>query len=306
MRLKLRPLVLVTATAAVLAAVPGTATADPRPTALLLSSYLDNYRIDPVTGVVTPDPVVGMDVVPSPKGDRIAYTKDVVPCVPYWDGSCNPTLELVTADPDGTDERLVFSGGTESTSFSTPDWSPDGKQILFTATSDPGGGLRGIAVVNVDGTGLRSLDRLGYRGTFSPDGKEIAYVRGSEVWVVNVATGASRAVTAGAEVWAEAPDWSPDGKRIAFTTSFDVLTVSPKGGPVTTVIKWGMPFSISAARTPVYSPDGTQIAFAALLTDPNDPMSETFSGVLILDVELGDPHLVARQWSNLTDWVRTG
>jgi TolB protein len=299
-------LAAVSAAVLVTAVAPGPAGADPPRSALLLSFNLANYRIDPDTGATTQGPVTGMDAVPSPKGDRVAYTRDVGPCIPYWDGTCHDTRDLLTANPDGTDERLVLSGGTESTAFSTPDWSPDGRRIAFFAASDPGGGLRGLAVVNADGGGLRSLDRLGFAGTFSPDGKQIAYARQGELWVLDVATGATRALTAGAEVAAGPPDWSPDGKRIVFTSYYSLLAVAAKGGPVTELVRWGTPFSVSSPRTPVFAPDGTRVAYAAYVSDPNDPMQTQDPAVLVLDVARGEPVVLAQQAGDLTDWVRAG
>jgi TolB protein len=187
---------LVATAVAVVAGPAGTAGASPSPTALLLSFNQANYRLDPVSGAITTTPIVGNDAVLSPKGDRVAFTRDVDPCVPDPDSTCRATFDLLTARPDGTGEQLVLSGGPD-TSFTGPDWSPDGRRITVTAGSDPGGGLRGIAVVNADGTGLRSLDRLGLNGTFSPDGKDIAYTRSGELWVLDVASGATRVLTSG-------------------------------------------------------------------------------------------------------------
>jgi TolB protein len=295
---------LVATVVAVAAGPAGTAGASPSPTALLLSFSQANYRMDPGTGAITTTPIVGNDAVLSPKGDRVAFTRDVDPCVPDPDTTCRATFDLLTAKPDGTGEQLVLSGGTE-TSFIAPDWSPDGKQITVTATSDPGGALRGIVVINADGTGLRSLDRLGFDGTFSPDGKHIAYTRSGELWVLDVASDATRMLTSGAEATG-VPDWSPDGKRIVFTSLSDVLSVSAKGGTPTGLIKVGTSFSIRFPRTPVYSPDGTRVAFAATLSDPNDPLATSFPAVLSLSLDLGDPAVVAQQAGDLTDWIRTG
>ena len=119
-----------------------------------------------------------------------------------------------------------------------------------------------------------------------------------------MASGATRVLTSGAEATG-APDWSPDGKQIVFTSPFDVLSVSAKGGTPTRLIKVGTSFSISFPRTPVYSPDDTQVAFAATLTDPNDPLGISFPGVLALSLDLGDPAVVAQQGGDLTDWIRT-
>jgi hypothetical protein len=71
------------------------------------------------------------------------------------------------------------------------------------------------------------------------------------------------------------------------------------------LIKVGTSFRIRFPRTPIYSPDGTKVAFAATLTDPNDPLEISFPAVLSLSLDLGDPVVVAQQAGNLTDWIRT-
>src|SRR3954463_5314915 len=55
---------------------------------------------------------------------------------------------------------------------------------------------------------------------WSPDGKQIAFVRGGEpasIWVRDFATGSERRITRpGKQVIDSEPDWSPDGGTLAF------------------------------------------------------------------------------------------
>jgi hypothetical protein len=131
----------------------------------------------------------------SRKGDRVAFTRDVDPCARDPGSTCPATLDLLTANPDGTGERLVLSGGTE-TSFLAPDGRP-------TASGSPsrqrpsraagcGGSRWSTPAGPASQPGPARRD-----GTLSPDGKQIAYTRSGELWLLDVGTGATRAVTSG-------------------------------------------------------------------------------------------------------------
>ncbi len=59
------------------------------------------------------------------------------------------------------------------------------------------------------------------------DWKENAYVR--QIWLVNVATGASFQLTRGKKS-SDAPEWSPDGRWLAFITEREANAIVPSGG----------------------------------------------------------------------------
>jgi dipeptidyl aminopeptidase/acylaminoacyl peptidase len=59
------------------------------------------------------------------------------------------------------------------------------------------------------------------------DWKENAYVR--QIWLVNVATGASFQLTRGKKS-SDAPEWSPDGRWLAFITEREGNAIVPAGG----------------------------------------------------------------------------
>ena len=81
--------------------------------------------------------------------------------------------------------QLKLSGVT------TPSWSPDGKQLVFTGYD---GGLSDLFIVNRDGSGLRRLTKDKYADlhpVWSPDGKTIAFAtdRGPETDFKTLAIG---------------------------------------------------------------------------------------------------------------------
>lgn len=101
----------------------------------------------------------------SPQGTEIAYSGKV--------GKARYCITI--ARSDGSDKRTLTPG-------ENPQWSPDGKRILFRAkdAASPGSPLE-LFVINVDGSGRKKLtENAGYVQLmkWSPDGKKILY--GSE------------------------------------------------------------------------------------------------------------------------------
>ncbi len=101
------------------------------------------------------------DAVPSPSGDRLAFSLLSRVYVMDW--------------PDGTPERLTESGANEH----QPTWSPDGTAIAYTTWDDAVGGH--IYRVDADGgtpTPLTTAPALYNAPVWSPDGERIIAVRG--------------------------------------------------------------------------------------------------------------------------------
>ncbi|TMQ73260.1 MAG: Tol-Pal system beta propeller repeat protein TolB [Candidatus Eisenbacteria bacterium] len=79
----------------------------------------------------------------SPKGDRIAFV-----------ARTGGGFDIYTCRPDGTDTRLIVSGGANE----NPRWSPDGRHLVFSSNR---GGARGLFVSDLDGTPPRKLETGG-------------------------------------------------------------------------------------------------------------------------------------------------
>ncbi len=75
----------------------------------------------------------------SPKGERIAFV-----------ARSGGGFEIYTCRPDGSDTRLVVSGGSNE----NPRWSPDGRHLVFSSNRE---GARGLFVSDLDGTPPRRL-----------------------------------------------------------------------------------------------------------------------------------------------------
>ena len=271
-------------------------------TALLLSSSPSTYKLDPTTGQLSVLVANGEDAVISPDRTRVAYVRDLDRdlCL-YRDplGSCWAFDDLLTADLSGTNERAVAHTADMIHRYS-PNWSPNGSRILFTWwTFDEGNGL---AWVRPDGSGLETLELYAGRGRFSPDGRKVAYVRDGNLKLMNLAGRRTRLLTSDASSDGYTPDWSPDGRQITYTGSEGLYLLDVKTSQARNLAAgWTAP--VSYPSTAVFSPDGTQIAFAAA------DMSAYPEGVAVMriytvNVAGGEPRPIADASGELTDWVQ--
>lgn len=182
----------------------------------------------------------------------------------------------------GVSARIFVTrvGGTGTHSLvggRDPAWSPDGSRIAFrVGTEQQTRSRTQIDVANADGTGVKTLASLdGEPGsvggpTWSPDGRHIAYATFSGIYVTKADGGQVRRLVryAGQSACYDLePAWSPEGSTIAFAIRCDggeggIWVVNTDGsglrkligpaGPLSTVQSWSYP---------VWSPDGTEIAF---------------------------------------------
>lgn len=179
-----------------------------------------------------------------------------------------------------------------------PAWSPDGRSIAFTRTTDgyrsfhvfvvpaAGGKARrltagryderpawspdgrwiayqsaeGIQLIQPDGSGRRGVPGTdrGAWPTWAPDSDHLAYSKGGYLWTVRIDGSDRHRLMKGLE-----PAWSPDGNLIAF---------SPAGGGVATVrASGGGRRILGKGLQPSWSPNGNRLAFTRL------PPGEGFS-----------------------------
>ena len=154
----------------------------------------------------------------SPDGTKIAFVQ--------WPKN-RKTSHIFTANPDGSGIQQLTGGQCYNWS---PRWSPDGKQLVFETTRNDNptnnvknGGHRDVYLMDGDGQNQTNLtaNSYGHQPSWSPDGKQIAYMSFGEnhnanIFVMN-ADGSSRQNISHGSSHDSEPAWSPDGQWIAFT-----------------------------------------------------------------------------------------
>ena len=154
-----------------------------------------------------------LDVSPnlSPDGKNVLY----VTLEP------NARRHLHVAPLGGNGVGIDLSQEAPAAGDDAPAYSPDGRSIAFVSSRD---GSEGLFVMSAGGAGVRRIVNGGYDPAWTPDGREIVYSTESgrdpdgreapsEVWAVNLATGARRQVAAADAV---DPSVSPDGRLVAY------------------------------------------------------------------------------------------
>ena len=152
------------------------------------------------------DPYVNRPTL-SPKGDRLAFVKR---------GTQLVLLDLWKDDiKDINDEAKDQPFGSAGDMY--PNYSPDGKRIVFTSRRDSD---YEIYVINADGTGETRLTNsrgMDINARVSPDSRQIAFTSNRdgnyEVYVMNADGQNLRRITSHPER-DDFPCWHPDGKHL--------------------------------------------------------------------------------------------
>jgi dipeptidyl-peptidase-4 len=135
------------------------------------------------------------------------------------------TLKTVTQPQKTATTQTTGLGRVEPGSYF---WSPTGDSLLFAGSND-------LVLLDLKTMAPKSLiggDRDIENPKFSPDGRWVSFVRDWNLWIVNVASGETKAITTGGSeeilkgkldwVYPEELDlttaywWSPDSSKIAF------------------------------------------------------------------------------------------
>ncbi|MDE3091826.1 MAG: PD40 domain-containing protein, partial [Chloroflexota bacterium] len=253
--LTLGTIVLLMVAAAACGSAPATAT--PGSPSIATPTPLAFSR--PQNPAVEPTPVGGMNL----KG-RFVFA--------MGDGS------LYVEDAGGNNPRALFKA-TQELYADSPVFSPDGKQIAFSASSftKDGAVLQDVHVMNADGTNMRVVATpaqpkitLGFPA-WSPDGKELFITQSysvppssqhDEIDAVSVNGGALRKVID----TAREASISPDGKKMVYsridyqTYSSGLWIANIDGSRPQQLLATGVFAAVFGAR---FSPDGQSIVFAA-------------------------------------------
>jgi Tol biopolymer transport system component len=195
----------------------------------------------------------------SPQGNN----KNTIVFVSDRTGNCE--IYLINADGTGL-KRL-----TNNTSYDNrPEWSPDGKQIIFCSERDNKD--EDLYIMDADGSNVKRITNTPYREyfpTWSPDGNQIAFTSRkndyAQTFIMNIDGTGLRELRKVRDADFH-PCWSPDGKKMAIAIFKDglqnIFTINIDG----TGLK---PLTTTHAMTPSWSPDGKKIAFSGASDEYN-------------------------------------
>ncbi len=204
-------------------------------------------------------------------GDRFAFTSV------NGDGTCS----LLITDL-GKPARVIYASKSYKTELMlSPQWSPDGRQIVFGIGSfsafldfsiggktplRPDNGGAKIALMNADGTGFHTLTSGANNNAFAsfgPDGKHLVYrTSGPDGEGLRIMDTDGTHITSLTDSYDNFPVWSPRGDTIAFVRrvgrNFNIFTIRPDG----TGLRQLSNTSGNDAHL-AWSPDGSRILFAS-------------------------------------------
>jgi TolB protein len=157
--------------------------------------------------------------------------------------------------------KLDGSGLVEVCRGSMPSWSPDGKRFACSRYGEH----QGVWITDVDGANQRCVDRAGWGIQWSPVGDAVAYTRGKQIVIRDLANETERVLFPAdggpfrSILWNMT--WSGDGRRLAFIGETErgreLAIIDVQGAEL------GFQKRLAGAFNPMlsWSPDATRLVF---------------------------------------------
>ena len=213
--------------------------------------------IEPNDGIVEPVRVAG-DATYSPTfasaGSAIFY---------HPESGNHGALMRADTDSNGSVLRITSIVDDRSHNFHARP-SPDGQRIAFDSDRD---GERGVYIADADGHNVRRVTGNGFAAipSWSPDGRSLAFIRAEadrprvwNLWMMDLATGEQRRLTAYPDGQPWGGSWFPDGRRIAYSHQDRLVVLNLTTGATR---MYPSPKKGTLVRTPAVSPDGSRAVF---------------------------------------------
>ena len=174
---------------------------------------------------------------------------------------------IVAMDPDGSNARLIVDAREHGwTELGPLDVADDGSMLAFAASGNRHGH---VYLVDPNGMNLRRLQTDGEAGepSFSPNGERLVFTRvtderrGTDLYRIRIDGTHLRRLTEPGEHHGSRPSWSPDSNAFIFDiydgARSDLWTMRDDGSDMRRITST----PDVAEDFPVYSPNGTMIAF---------------------------------------------
>ncbi len=160
-----------------------------------------------------------------------------------------------------------------------PSWAPDGSRIVFSSDKDGDFDLYTVDKNGENRTHMTNSWGDDVQPDWSPDGRKIAFASDQEslvhqIYWLDVKTRHQQKLTQ-SNYHSRYPRWSPDGTRVAYRSAvvdvviprgnWQIFQVRADGSDLKNLIMDG-----DYNSTPVFSPDGKQIAFSSERDDNSD------------------------------------
>ena len=171
--------------------------------------------------------------------------------------------EIYIMDWDGNNPLPLTKNGSINLN---PDFSPDGREIIFTSYKRGNPDLYKRALSNTAEVAISTHKGLNITGTWSPDGKKIALAlsKDGDAEIYTLDKDGSHPVRLTINQALDLyPAWSPDGKQIAFVSDRlgkpQIFTMNADGGEVKRLTTSGN-YNVN----PRWSPKGDRIAYSRM------------------------------------------